>query len=422
MHQQMNISPSFTDIRTYLRDEFGRISRDHKMMVSVTAPWPSQQVLEHLIERSSGYFIYAATVIKFLDDPDFRPTDGVSIIMGMATPKHGSPYAALDQLYTQILEQVPDSSQLLLILAVLNAGYRLPMSQIEQLLGLESGDVSLTLRRAHSVIDVPSNPAAKTKLRPHHASFLNFLKDKARSGAFFTGPGSIHHQHLAGHILDALSYTYEDQYLNAVGHVAWEFTLTDIIQFLPTEDLVARLQLVNPDFILRYRNAESSAEAVLKWLKATQPAPPKDLIQVWEAYHFMAVCDSAWHPAAEKTRTASIDALLDIKQVLAWTSPGLRELLHVYVLLYNSVRGPTPSLYGIRHILDYSWDDLRRIICPLHETVGQESEALELLFLSACHPTRIQQLHPAATPQHLAQRGMRTMINLTTNRLPPNFW
>ncbi|KAJ7627096.1 hypothetical protein FB45DRAFT_991256 [Roridomyces roridus] len=97
-HRQMNIAPSFTDIHTYLRDEFGRISRDHKMMMGVQTPWPDQRVLEYLIERSSGYFIYAATVIKFIDDPDFRPTRQLSIIMGMAKPKHGSPYAALDQL------------------------------------------------------------------------------------------------------------------------------------------------------------------------------------------------------------------------------------------------------------------------------------------------------------------------------------
>ncbi|KAJ7626931.1 hypothetical protein FB45DRAFT_56455 [Roridomyces roridus] len=302
-HQQMNIAPSFTDIHTYLRDEFGRISRDHKMMVSIRVPWPSQEVLEHLIKRSSGYFIYAATVIEIINDPDFRPTDRLSIIMGMAKPKHTSPYAALDQLYTQILEDVPsDSVQLLPILAVLAARYILPMFQIEQLLGLESGDVWLTLRRAHSVIDVPSQPTDTTRLRPHHASFIDFLQDEARSGAFFTGPGSIHHQHLAGPILDALSYTYQDQYLNAVGHVAWEFSSPDIIQFLPTEGLVARFRLVNPDFILAY--VENSAEAVLKWLKATQPAPPEDLIQVGEAYHFLAACDDTWCSALKNTSTA----------------------------------------------------------------------------------------------------------------------
>ncbi|KAJ7635266.1 hypothetical protein FB45DRAFT_1057137 [Roridomyces roridus] len=422
IHREINIAPSFTDIHTFLRDEFGRISQDHRMMVGVTAPWPSHEVLEHLIQRSSGYFIYAATVIKFINDPDFRPTDRLNIIMGMAKPKHGSPYAALDQLYTQILDEVPDGSQLLRILAVLAAHHVLPMFQIEQLLGLESGDVWLTLRRARSVLDVPSQHMDTTPLRSHHASFIDFLQDEARSGAFFTGPGSIRHQHLGAHVLDALSYTCKDQSLNAVGHVAWEFNEEDIIQCLPTEDLVARLRPVNPDFIVKFPDSQSSSEKVLEWLKTIQPAPPEDLIQVWEAYHFMAVCDGAWRRAPRKTRNAAIDVLLDINLVLAWTSPHLIELFHAYVLLYDSVRGPPPSLDKIRHVLDYSWDDLRRIICPLRETVGQDSHALELLFLSACHPTRINEFHPAATLQHLAQGGMRTMINVTTNHLPVRFY
>ncbi|KAJ7626848.1 hypothetical protein FB45DRAFT_55624 [Roridomyces roridus] len=417
-HRQMNIAPSFTDIHTYLRDEFGRILQNHKMMVGIPAPWPSHEVLDHLIERSSGYFIYAATVIKFMDDPDFRPTDRLSIIMGMAKPKHGSPYAALDQLYTQILGEVPDSAQLLPILAVLAAGYILPMFKIEQLLGLQSGDVWLTLRRAHSVIDVPADPTDTTHLRPHHASFIDFLKDEARSSAFFTGPGSIHHQNLAAPILDALSYNYEDQSLNADGHVAWQLFAIDFTQCLPTEDLVARLRLVNPDFILTYPNAESSAVGVLNWLNTIHPAPPEDLIRVWEAYYFMAECDHAWSRVRMKTRDTAIDVLLNIEQVLAWTSPNLRELLHVYVLMYDNA--VMPSLDIIRHILSHSWDDLRRIICPLRETVGQESDKLKLLFLSACHPTRIHELLPAATLQHLAQGCMRTMIKLTTNRLPRN--
>ncbi|KAJ7627056.1 hypothetical protein FB45DRAFT_1082125, partial [Roridomyces roridus] len=113
IHCQVNIDPSFTDIHTYFRDEFARICSDHKMMAGIPAPWPSQQVLELLIQKSSGYFIYAATVIKSIDDPDFRPTDRLETILGMAEPEDESPFATLDQLYIQILESVPARSQLL---------------------------------------------------------------------------------------------------------------------------------------------------------------------------------------------------------------------------------------------------------------------------------------------------------------------
>ncbi|KAJ7748233.1 hypothetical protein B0H14DRAFT_2185817, partial [Mycena olivaceomarginata] len=63
-----NIEQSFNDIRGYLRYEFACIHRKHSTtMRNIPTPWPSSQVLEMLVKKSSGYFIYAATVIKFVD-------------------------------------------------------------------------------------------------------------------------------------------------------------------------------------------------------------------------------------------------------------------------------------------------------------------------------------------------------------------
>ncbi|KAJ6580463.1 hypothetical protein DFH09DRAFT_912548 [Mycena vulgaris] len=58
-----NIQQSFEEIRTYLCDEFSRIHREHSAMRNIPTPWPSPQILEMLIDRSSGYFIYVSTVI-----------------------------------------------------------------------------------------------------------------------------------------------------------------------------------------------------------------------------------------------------------------------------------------------------------------------------------------------------------------------
>ncbi|KAJ7225200.1 hypothetical protein C8J57DRAFT_1440119 [Mycena rebaudengoi] len=53
--------------------EFSRIHRDHWTMATVPSPWPPSEILNALVEKSSGYFIYASTVIKFVDDKRFRP-------------------------------------------------------------------------------------------------------------------------------------------------------------------------------------------------------------------------------------------------------------------------------------------------------------------------------------------------------------
>ncbi|KAJ6490084.1 hypothetical protein C8R45DRAFT_826234 [Mycena sanguinolenta] len=63
--RRFNVERSFEDVRKYLCDEFARIHREHRTMVSVPHPWPSSDLLDHLVNKSSGHFIYAATIIKF---------------------------------------------------------------------------------------------------------------------------------------------------------------------------------------------------------------------------------------------------------------------------------------------------------------------------------------------------------------------
>jgi hypothetical protein len=55
-------------------------------MAAVRTPWPSSEIIQELVEKSSGYFVYASTVIKFIDDKNFRPKDRLDILMGLAEP------------------------------------------------------------------------------------------------------------------------------------------------------------------------------------------------------------------------------------------------------------------------------------------------------------------------------------------------
>ncbi|KAJ7206201.1 hypothetical protein C8J57DRAFT_1614913, partial [Mycena rebaudengoi] len=150
-----NTEQSFEDVRTFLCAEFSRIHREHHAMGNIPTPWPSSEILETLVQKSSGYFIYASTVIKFVDDEYFHPAKQLDIIL---VPHHTtSPFAALDQLYLQILLRVPvqHRSGLCDILNVIvncptNARYN--TEEIDDLLCLERGTVSLILRPLHSVL------------------------------------------------------------------------------------------------------------------------------------------------------------------------------------------------------------------------------------------------------------------------------
>ncbi|KAJ7725809.1 hypothetical protein B0H16DRAFT_1253240, partial [Mycena metata] len=64
-HRAVNIEQSFEDARKYLEVEFDRIHREHQTMTAIPFPWPEAEIVQRITRDSSGYFIYAATVIKF---------------------------------------------------------------------------------------------------------------------------------------------------------------------------------------------------------------------------------------------------------------------------------------------------------------------------------------------------------------------
>ncbi|KAJ6560119.1 hypothetical protein B0H19DRAFT_902444, partial [Mycena capillaripes] len=105
-HCPVNIQRLFDEVRLYLKNNFAKICQKHEeTMAMVSQPWPSPADLEHLVQKSSGYFIYASTVIRFIDDKNFQPTERHKVIMGIPaeSPEDESPFGALDQLYIQIL-------------------------------------------------------------------------------------------------------------------------------------------------------------------------------------------------------------------------------------------------------------------------------------------------------------------------------
>ncbi|KAJ7233839.1 hypothetical protein B0H12DRAFT_1028261 [Mycena haematopus] len=202
IHRGVNINQSFDDVRKYLLDEFPRIHREHhETMARIPFPWPAHGVVEYLVWESSGYFIYASTVVvgKF----DFRPTDRLKVIIGIREANDESPFAALDLLYTQILVQVRPRPQLLRVLTVMMAELDLPIGPIEQLLGLEPGDLQLTLRGLRSVVNTKDRSSSGLWIVVHHASFYDFLRHPQRAGIFYVDDS--HKMDLSCCILKALS-------------------------------------------------------------------------------------------------------------------------------------------------------------------------------------------------------------------------
>ncbi|KAJ7920873.1 hypothetical protein B0H13DRAFT_1605006 [Mycena leptocephala] len=201
-------------------------------MVNVPTPWPSSEILDNLVYKSSGYFVYASTVIKFIDDKYFRPTERLATVQNLSPTDSDAPFAALDQLYIQILSAVPARfrSRLRDILhGAVMCHLELSPDQFDRLLELEPGDVQLILRGLHSVLDIPSysdpdEPPDSRAISVYHASFLDFLQDQHRSSIFHIDPEN--RMNVARAVLRALSD--DNHWLdNPDNPLAWYVALLD---------------------------------------------------------------------------------------------------------------------------------------------------------------------------------------------------
>ena len=54
------------DIQVFLQDGFANICAKNPILSRVKQPWPEEGIIDLLVQRSSGQFIYAATVLKFV--------------------------------------------------------------------------------------------------------------------------------------------------------------------------------------------------------------------------------------------------------------------------------------------------------------------------------------------------------------------
>ncbi|KAF7346664.1 putative nwd2 protein [Mycena sanguinolenta] len=156
-YHSLNVEQSFDDVRQYLHDEFLRIYREHHhTMASIPWPWPPSHVLERLVRQSSGHFIYASTIIKFIDNKNYRPTEMLAVVQDKNAMRMGSQlvFDELDKLYMTILCSSPRESQLIPILCAI-ANFDLAAGEIDQLFELAGGETRLLLRGLHSVFHIP---------------------------------------------------------------------------------------------------------------------------------------------------------------------------------------------------------------------------------------------------------------------------
>ncbi|KAF9071966.1 hypothetical protein BDP27DRAFT_1418543 [Rhodocollybia butyracea] len=191
------------EIRAFLQDRFREILCNHShTMEHVARPWPTDNQIEVLVQKSSGHFIYPSTVLKYIDDDGAVPADRLDVVLGIQ-PLEGaeSPFVELDALYHQILSTARKKSpKLVHILGaiivfqdLMSINEGISRKVLVHLLTVEMkslGALRAALSGLHSLFSGPS--PVESDLRYCHASFAEFLSNHNRSLEFYINKSNGH--------------------------------------------------------------------------------------------------------------------------------------------------------------------------------------------------------------------------------------
>ncbi|KAF9443781.1 hypothetical protein P691DRAFT_712788 [Macrolepiota fuliginosa MF-IS2] len=188
-----------SDVERYLRDEFERIARKYQDDLGEDT-WPPKDIFDKIVGASSGHFLFATTLIRYLDQSHSTPRSQLSAIVaaidGVPLPSGvTNPLAYIDNLYLEVLNRLDERirSEALELLAICMACPPLPVLCLSQLLQTDVSTILDTLFSLHSIISVPYDEnLVEEPLRFYHASFTDFLTNPDRSGIFSQRDLSAH--------------------------------------------------------------------------------------------------------------------------------------------------------------------------------------------------------------------------------------
>ncbi|KAJ3519531.1 hypothetical protein NMY22_g13155 [Coprinellus aureogranulatus] len=169
------------DIELFLRARFETIGRDH----GLPDQWYREDIPRYLAEEASGQFIYAATIIRYVQDGKDTPHEQLKRVLNWKGAKGSRPFAALDALYTGILQRSPYpelSVKWIRAFSVPYASWDLQKPWYKKtILEASPGQTEVVLGKLTALIGLNDNHRQPT-FTFYHKSLTDFLEDKDRSG------------------------------------------------------------------------------------------------------------------------------------------------------------------------------------------------------------------------------------------------
>jgi hypothetical protein len=191
------------DIRLYLMQRLTAIAKQRSDL-DLPDPWPRDDDIAALAKKSSGLFIFASTLARFITSEHHDPGERLQLVLSETSGTMHEGRAGVDSLYSQVLlrafsdvrEPAVFDNVRRVLGAIILAFNPLSREALSTILGLSMTNISTTLRHLHSVILVPGDETKE--IRVFHKSFPDFLQDDERcTDPRFCVNSAAHHGDMA---------------------------------------------------------------------------------------------------------------------------------------------------------------------------------------------------------------------------------
>lgn len=204
------------DILIFLEDAFGKIRNSYNLDplpgTRLDRDWPGDKRLQALVDMAVPLFIIAATICRFVDDPDWDPRERLETIL--QSPSIGRS-EQMAQTYLPVLTQLSarlknshDKDKLhqefrMIVGSIVSLAEPLSIQSLAVLLNISPDTIALRLRPLHSVLRIPKD--SDTPIRTLHLSFNEFLLSNQLQLEPFGVNGQTTHRMLLSKCLQLLS-------------------------------------------------------------------------------------------------------------------------------------------------------------------------------------------------------------------------
>jgi len=201
MYKRLYLDDTFhpdDDIRVFLKDSFEEIRRTHPFKSRILMVWPTPESVESIVRKSSGQFIYAATVVGYVKSIRHQPHQQLEKILNLRPLQGDMPFAQLDELYTMILSGAADIERVLFAISVYSLGVEQDQKiDLPHYMSLDREEIEILFCDLGALVSVEwDDENKKTSLKVLHASLHDFLLDPMRSKDYYINLDAYRTKHI----------------------------------------------------------------------------------------------------------------------------------------------------------------------------------------------------------------------------------